>query len=74
MYLVDGKARVRAPVNRFQPAWITLMHLYAGEEELDHQRYYDREAVLELSRELFQLEVARTFLLGFNQLFSLLKT
>jgi hypothetical protein len=37
------------------------MHLYAGEEELDQHRYYDREAVLELSRELFQPESARTF-------------
>jgi SAM-dependent methyltransferase len=50
-----------------------LMHLYAGEEELDHYRYYDREAVLELSRGLFQPEAARTFLLRLNQLFSLFK-
>ena len=50
-----------------------LMHLYAGEEELDHYRYYDRGAVLELSRGLFQPEAARTFLLRLNQLFSLFK-
>jgi len=50
-----------------------LMHLYAGEKELDHHRYYDREAVIELSQSLFQLETARTFLLGLNQFFSLRK-
>jgi SAM-dependent methyltransferase len=50
-----------------------LMHLYAGQEELDHHHYYDREAVLDLSRGLFSLERARTFLLGLNQVFSLEK-
>jgi len=50
-----------------------LMRLYARKEELDHKQYYDLDAVLEFSRNLFHLEIARTFLCGFNQLFSLRK-
>jgi SAM-dependent methyltransferase len=71
--------RVLAPGGKFifttpkaKGEW--LMHLYAGKKELDHHHYYDYDAVLELSQSLFQLEAARTFLFGLNQLFSLIKT
>lgn len=50
-----------------------LMQLYAGKEDLDHHHYYDYDAVIELSRGLFQPEAAQTFLFGFNQVFSLMK-
>lgn len=50
-----------------------LMKLYAREVEVDHRRYLDLEAVRELSRGLFRLEVYKNFVWGYNQLFSLLK-
>ena len=50
-----------------------LMRAYAGEEELDRHHYYDLDAVLKLSCGLFHIKGARTFLLGFNQVFSLKK-
>ncbi len=49
------------------------MHLYAGKEELNHYQYYNREGVQKLSQGLFNLEAARPFLFGLNQVFSLIK-
>jgi 2-polyprenyl-3-methyl-5-hydroxy-6-metoxy-1,4-benzoquinol methylase len=66
---MGGRFIITTPKDRAE--W--LMHLYAGKEELDHYCYYDRDAVLELSRGLFRLVKARTFLFGLNQLFALCK-
>ena len=50
-----------------------LMKFYVKEIKVDHKRYFDLKTVRELSQGLFRLEAYKTFLLGYNQIFSLVK-
>jgi ubiquinone/menaquinone biosynthesis C-methylase UbiE len=50
-----------------------LMKLYSREVEKDHRRYFDLEMVKELSKGLFRLEAYNFFMIGYNQVFSLVK-
>jgi hypothetical protein len=49
------------------------MRIYSGKQDLSHERYYDLDSVRELSKGLFNIEIAKLFVLGYNQLFSLKK-
>ena len=50
-----------------------LMRIYSGKQDLSHENYYDLDSVLKLSKGLYNVEVSKLFLLGYNQLFSLKK-
>ena len=50
-----------------------LLKLYAKEVEDDHKCYLDLIKIKELCYDLFRLEAYNTFMLGYNQVFSLIK-